>query len=194
MNGARLFVLLYRKNTQLFMSRFTRSWTTHLETDIHGFSDAFYKVVRKEWFQPEEWELVDYRIGEDCRGEVYPDSFIIYRNVTQRSNSGDWVEGNISADGNGLILEIELSTGANYLGIILSPVFITMLLTFIINVALKGKGYNKGFIFTFISFPIYVLIFALLDYNSQRRLNKRHSYYKRVLNEIAKQIMAEKKS
>jgi hypothetical protein len=182
------------KNNQPFMSRFTRSWTTHLETDIHGFSDAFYKVVRKEWFHPEEWEFVDYRVGEDCRGEVYPDSFIIYRNVSQKSNNGDWVEGNISADNNGLTLELELSVGANYLGLILSPVFITILLTFIIDVALKGRHYSWGFIFTFISFPIYVFIFALLDYNSQRRLNKRHSYYKLVLNEIAKQIMAGKKN
>lgn len=83
------------------MSKISRSWTMHMNTDAKGFKEAFFKVVSKE-------SGVYYGPLRNYRGSMYSRSFSIHKH---RDEARDLrLDGEIIEDGNGLLLELHLPT------------------------------------------------------------------------------------
>ena len=83
------------------MNNVTLIWTMHMKTDKKGFSDAFYKVIEVSADKViiNEWQARYF-------GRIYSESAFKIRK--QYEHGSEQLDGTMTEDANGLLLELEL--------------------------------------------------------------------------------------
>jgi hypothetical protein len=107
LKGSCLFVLLPQEYIHIFMSKFALSWTMHMKTDKQGFKDAFNKVVNTRDYKFD----LDFGYYTTISGRIY--SEISFNIITQKDYKTERLDGTMSEDANGLLLELHFCPSYN---------------------------------------------------------------------------------
>jgi hypothetical protein len=136
----------------------TLIWTMHMKTNKKGFSDAFYKVIEESADKViiSDWQSRYY-------GRIYSESAFKIRK--QYENASEQLDGTMTEDANGLLLELQLRPAYNSFWFATLVFIISAMISFLIAYIPFVNDLVSDYYFILIAIvillPVYPIVFWL---------------------------------
>jgi hypothetical protein len=172
------------------MNNVTLIWTMRMNTDKKSFSDAFYKVIERsaDRILINDWQARYY-------GRIYSESDFKIRK--QYENASEQVDGTMTEDANGLLLELQLIPAYSSLYFAILVFIISAMISFLIAYLPFVNDLMPDYfivIAAVLLLPVFPIVFWLgLKFRAIRYLGIKADFIG-VLNEIEKEVERGKRS